>query len=548
METQLPRTWKFTILILVNLIIIIVLLYGFEHYLKLNDPFLTLPFDTGYYARHKIYYSSLEIPEDGVYTWGHRVINNRFGFRERELQIPKPAGVCRIMVLGDSLTWGAGLALEERYTYLMEMYLNKTFSNRQFEVLSFAPPGAPTVTERDILHDFRDIVAPDLIVVGFVLNDPQQRGADYRVEKEEFDKKYGPLLASIQQGLVKVGLPQVAKTTQKAIDNFVVKAGIIPSFEVGRQRAYEESSTEWREFKQALQDIKAMSDEMGLPTPIFAVLNQGIYVDHPTSYRDQAETLPPSLRWYHQAEQSAAEIGFRTHNYEAELIAQLTPAEIPINALDGHPSAKVNLIYAQKLFDAIASDVRSGELCTSSSFQELPSLIDVPLSTRRLMSVKLGDSIRFLGYVAAGTNIEHDQTIHLTFGWQAVKNIDTSYTIFIHILDGDGRQWGGKDSLPCRSNCPTNHWSQGRWMAPPDSSVILQSSSGVRTWMKTGESHPLFFDDHKIIVDPQTPPGEYTLVMGMYDVITGERLSACDEITETWLPEAQIVLGKITIP
>jgi hypothetical protein len=53
---------------------------------------------------------------------------------------------------------------------------------------------------------------------------------------------------------------------------------------------------------------------------------------------------------------------------------------------------------------------------------------------------------------------------------------------------------------------------------------------------------------HKIDMTSQLPSGEYTLVMGMYDASTGERLSAYDEITESWLPEAQVVLGKITIP
>jgi hypothetical protein len=40
------------------------------------------------------------------YTWGRLVENNRYGFRERNFKQPKPSDTYRVMVLGDSLTWG----------------------------------------------------------------------------------------------------------------------------------------------------------------------------------------------------------------------------------------------------------------------------------------------------------------------------------------------------------------------------------------------------------------------------------------------------------
>ncbi|MYH27884.1 MAG: SGNH/GDSL hydrolase family protein [Acidobacteria bacterium] len=115
---------------------------------------------------------------DGVrYTWGHRVENNGYGFRERDFTSPKPSGVYRVMVLGDSFTWGAGLAVEERYTAIAEALLNEA-SHRgrfEFEVLNFGLRAAPTTEERDVLRDYKDLVRPDLIVVGFCINDPQPR-------------------------------------------------------------------------------------------------------------------------------------------------------------------------------------------------------------------------------------------------------------------------------------------------------------------------------------------------------------------------------------
>ena len=59
-----------------------------------------------------------------VYTRGHLVKNNRYGFRQRDFTTPKPAGVYRVMVLGDSFTWGLGLAADDRYSAVAEELLN----------------------------------------------------------------------------------------------------------------------------------------------------------------------------------------------------------------------------------------------------------------------------------------------------------------------------------------------------------------------------------------------------------------------------------------
>lgn len=68
-----------------------------------------------------------------------------------------------------------GLAPEDRYTDLVQIRLNKEFPGKTFEVLNFALTGGPTAAERDILHDYKDLVNPDLVVVGFFYNDPQPK-------------------------------------------------------------------------------------------------------------------------------------------------------------------------------------------------------------------------------------------------------------------------------------------------------------------------------------------------------------------------------------
>ena len=366
LRTPLHRSLKYIVLLGLNLGIVAGLLYGFEFYLRRTDPFLHLPFDSNYYELHKQYYPNLDVPQ-GRYSWGYLITLNQFGLRERDFAVPKPPGVCRIMVLGDSFTWGKGLAREERYTNLTERYLNEMFPDRTFEVLNFGLTGGSTLLERDVLGETLTVDRPDLIILGFTFNDPQPEAQDYRLEKEQFDKEYGDLRGSISQGLINIGLPLTVKTAQQALENILVSTGVIPAWEVGLDRTYDVESREWQDFVQALREIKAMSDQINLPPPIFAILNQGIFTDQVTDYRTPNETLPIYVHWAHQAQRAADEVGFRTYNHEAELLAQLTPEEMPVNALDQHPSAKVNLIYAQKLFDLLKEDVRGGDLCSLAS-------------------------------------------------------------------------------------------------------------------------------------------------------------------------------------
>jgi len=303
------------------------------------------------------------MPQNGwigneLYTWGHLVKNNRYGFRERNFDSPKPAGMYRIMVLGDSLTWGAGLAPEERYTAIAEHLLNKTFDDGKFEILNFGISGGPTIRERDILQKYKDIVDPDLIVVGFCLNDPQPRPQNYSVERENLEKSAkGVFVAQMQAFLRDIGLPYVAERLGQAFYNSAVESGVIPDFVTALQRTYEPLSDEWLDFVQALRDIKNISDELHLPRPIFISLNQGI---HSSDYENPGRGgLVPYLAWYHQAEKAAEDVGFLTYNHEYEIPRQIDNESLWVNKLDGHPSASLHRVYGEKLYRNVIEVIQS---------------------------------------------------------------------------------------------------------------------------------------------------------------------------------------------
>lgn len=254
------------------------------------------------------------------------------------------------MVLGDSLTWGAGLAVEERYTAIAENLLIKAFPDKRFELLNFGISGGPTTTERDLLQEFKREVTPDLIVVGFCLNDPQPKRMDYSIERERLtNSRLGQTVDKISHFMVDVGLPYTAKLLNDAFYKSAQKLGIVPDPKTALGRVYDPLSNEWQAFVQALKDIKNTSDELNLASPIFSVLNQG-------GARDRLWS-----QWFQQAEKAAADIGFVSYNHELEIADRLGAESPIINKLDGHPSAAVNRIYGEKLYQAISRQFAASE-------------------------------------------------------------------------------------------------------------------------------------------------------------------------------------------
>jgi len=107
---------------------------------------------------------------------------NAHGFRDRELVVPKPEGEVRILVLGDSITWGDYLPAEEVYVERLEARL-RAQGVEGVEVVNAGVGDMGLRGEVDLLLDRGLVVEPDVVVVAFYLNDsrppwgfPAERG------------------------------------------------------------------------------------------------------------------------------------------------------------------------------------------------------------------------------------------------------------------------------------------------------------------------------------------------------------------------------------
>ena len=112
-------------------------------------------------------------PRKAIGIWVPPMRTNSLGLRDEEFSVEKEQGAFRILALGDSVTFGWGVEAEETYVEQIEDMLNARFSSRQFEVINAGVPGRDTPNELEYLQQVGLSYDPDLVTVGWVVNDVQ---------------------------------------------------------------------------------------------------------------------------------------------------------------------------------------------------------------------------------------------------------------------------------------------------------------------------------------------------------------------------------------
>ena len=103
-------------------------------------------------------------------------IINSSGFRGKEFSYYKPKNTFRIAFIGDSFTFGEGVWLKDTYPEKVSAMLSEKFkgSGIKFESYNFGVGGYNTVQELFLLKNIVLQSNPDMVVVGYVLNDTEE--------------------------------------------------------------------------------------------------------------------------------------------------------------------------------------------------------------------------------------------------------------------------------------------------------------------------------------------------------------------------------------
>ncbi|MFQ5885955.1 MAG: ArnT family glycosyltransferase [Anaerolineae bacterium] len=128
----------------------------------------------------------------------------------------------------------------------------------------------------------------------------------------------------------------------------------------------------------------------------------------------------------------------------------------------------------------------------------------------------LGDKAALLGYDLEVKEARPGDTLHLTLYWQAQREMDEDYTVFVHLIDEQGGIWGQKDGWPEGGFYPTSFWDPGE--------VVR--------------------DQYDLVIDPQVPAGLYRFEVGLYLLATGERLPI---IEKGEVVGDRIILGEVEV-
>lgn len=131
----------------------------------------------------------------------------------------------------------------------------------------------------------------------------------------------------------------------------------------------------------------------------------------------------------------------------------------------------------------------------------LPLVIHPPeVSPPSAPTAVFGDGVQLLAAEVSQALIQPGDWLRFKVTWQVDRPVETELTVFTQLLGPDDRVWGQYDNQPGGGWYPFSLWPVNR---PASESYAFQ-------------------------LQPDAPPGEYRLIAGMYDAMSGERVSIVD--------------------
>ncbi len=126
--------------------------------------------------------------------------------------------------------------------------------------------------------------------------------------------------------------------------------------------------------------------------------------------------------------------------------------------------------------------------------------------------VDFGSVARLLGYDLLDVEVTEGEHLTVTLFWEALRSPHRNYQVFVHLM-ADGKLVAQDDGAPACDHAPTSLWESGE----------------------------IIRDPHRILIDRSIPEGTLEIRVGMYDLLTLERLPVTGSVTDT------LRLGEIEV-
>ena len=257
------------------------------------------------------------------YRWhGALHVFDRNGLRRMTPFPPKQEGRCRILVVGDSLTYGTGIDEAQTYAATAERLLEQHY---RVEFLNFGVGGAQSEDVLASIRRFMPELHPDLVFYGVCHNDFLPSGVGLHTAEQAYAF---PLRNSLKSALAQHS--RIIRLTSDAYATALLRLGLRADF-------YDQVLANFRDYQgRFARDVRLMNEEVvaqGLP-PITAIVLDQYPV--PRSRAHQITGVAES------ALKSAGMRVIATDGY----YQHFSGAKFGISKWEGHPNEIAHAIWA----------------------------------------------------------------------------------------------------------------------------------------------------------------------------------------------------------
>ena len=235
-----------------------------------------------------------------------------------------------------------------------------------------------------------------------------------------------------------------------------------------------------------LEAVRLSSQRLALSEPVYVSLMLSGDVREPLHAEWQLRALADGRVWLRDARTLSAD-AWPTQGTVTERTVVAPPDALPPGE------------YVLELSLSRPNLALFGEPVRITTLSRPPDVSREPLAPDHPLEIAVGDAITLAGYDAP-ERIAPGDTFRVALTWQVQGTVGGNFKVFVHLFAPDGTLAAQSDAIPVYWTYPTTAWQPGETIR----------------------------DVHIIPLDAELPRGDYRVLAGMYDPVTGARLPLRD--------------------
>ena len=266
-----------------------------------------------------------------AFLMGAPVSINSHGLRDREYPVAKPPDVYRIVMLGDSTTFGWGVPVEQTVAKILERELNKLQvpGYSRFEVLNAGVGNYNTVQEVTHYLTFDRAFKPDLVILQYFINDAEP--------------------VPTERKLFLVDRSYLVAYTVSRFDSMLRLTGTRPNWKEYYASLYEDGRPGLEAAKQALAKLASRANEDGTKL-LVTILPELREINGEYPFAAAHQKIKDALSANHVPVLDLID-GLRGHGPESTLW---------VTKADDHPNGKANTLVAAQVLRWVVDTLLTG--------------------------------------------------------------------------------------------------------------------------------------------------------------------------------------------